>query len=84
MNHNVMIAQATAVMTEVFRMKTIIPVSTSTGITWMDIRDISSITEPYDNEPFLIHMKSGTIFESGDILPIFEAWKKYNKVYDEK
>jgi hypothetical protein len=59
-------------------MKTIISVSTSTGITWMDIRDISSITEPYDNEPFLIHMASGTIFESGDILPLFEAWKKYN------
>jgi|APSaa5957512535_1039671.scaffolds.fasta_scaffold175358_2 hypothetical protein len=63
-------------------MKLIIPVSTSTGITWIDVRDISALTEPFDNEPFLIHMTSGTIFESGDILPLFEAWKKHNRGCD--
>ena len=84
MNRSAVIAQATAVMMEGFKMKTIIAVSTSTGITWMDIRDISSITEPYDNEPFLIHMASGTIFETGDVLPILEAWKRYNNGDEEE
>lgn len=71
-------------MIEGFRMEIIIGISTTTGITWIDIRDISAITEPYDNEPFLIHMTSGTIFESGDILPLFEAWKRYNSGDDEE